>query len=136
MHLVASKAGLWRWVRWIIVLAVTQAFLLLLLGWIVPGFEVHSLRAALFAGLVITGVTAVCWPFIYRIAAWSHPLLFPLISFVLTAWLVSLCGELVDVVDEGGVEIASYWTALFVAMGLTIGNTLLSAIFSINDEDA
>lgn len=131
-----SSGRLWHWIRWIIVVAISQAILLVLLAWILPGFELHSVTAALLAGLIISGATALSWPLIYRLAMALHPLLFPLASFVLTAWVVSLSGDLVDLFDDGGIQIASFWTAILIAMGLTIGNTLLGALFSLDEEDA
>ena len=75
---------------------------------------------------------AIAWPFIYRISARFHPLLFPLLTFGLTGMVVYLVGWADDGVE--GVVIDSIWDGIWITLGLTIGNVFIGALFSLNDD--
>jgi putative membrane protein len=115
---------------------VVQALLLALLALIVPGFSFDEPLLAIPAALVITFAQSVVWPVIYGIAVRFGPWLFPFVSFVLTGAMITFAGWLDDQLGVGGVEVADLWTGILVAMGLTAGQTLLAALFAIDDEQA
>jgi hypothetical protein len=83
---------------------------------------------------VITIVQLVLWPIAYGIAARFGPWLFPIASFILTGAIVSFAAWVDDQFGAGGVEVADLWTGVLIAIGLTAGNTLLAALFSLDDE--
>ena len=115
---------------------VVQGALLALLAQIIPGFHFSDPAALIPAALVITLAQSVLWPIIYGIAVRFGPWLFPIVSFVLTGAMITFAGWLDDQLGVGGVEVADLWTGILVAMGLTIGQTLLASLFAIDDEQA
>ncbi len=127
---------LWQRVRRVIGVVVVQAVLLALLALVIPGFRFADPVAVIPAAAAITLAQSLLWPIIYGIAARFGPLLFPVLSFVLTGALVTFAASLDDRLDIGGVEVADLWTGILVALGLTAGNTLLAALFSRDDEPA
>lgn len=122
--------------RWVIGIAIGDAIILLLLAWLIPSFALNSLTAAVLSALIITIVVSLAWPVIYWIAYRFHPLLFPLVSLLLTAVVVFASTNIVNAIDPDGVTLEGFWAPIFVAMGLTFGNTLLGALFSLNDDRA
>jgi uncharacterized membrane protein YvlD (DUF360 family) len=56
-----------RFVRWALAVALTQTVLLLLLAWLLAGFNLSGVRAAFVSSVVISLALAVTWPFIYSL---------------------------------------------------------------------
>jgi uncharacterized membrane protein YvlD (DUF360 family) len=126
----------WRVVRQSISAVIVQAILLAILAWLIPGFRFTDPVAVIPAAIVITIVQLVLWPIAYGIAARFGPWLFPIASFILTGAIVSFAAWVDDQFGTGGVEVADLWTGILIAIGLTAGNTLLAALFSLDDEPA
>jgi uncharacterized membrane protein YvlD (DUF360 family) len=118
-----------RFVRWVIEAAIIQAFLLAFLSWVLPGFSVGQTWDALASGVVITLALAISWPQIYRFAGRFHPLLFPLITFLLTGLVVLLVSEF----GSGDLQVDDVWTGILVTLGLTVGNVFIASLFSLDD---
>src|SRR5215211_5768010 len=104
-----------RFLRWIIVTAIVQTFVLLFLAWILPGFSLGEPQRAIFSALVISLVVAIAWPLIYRVAGEFQPILFPILTFVLTGLIIYFVG----VVDIEGFRVDSVWTGIVVSLGMT-----------------
>jgi uncharacterized membrane protein YvlD (DUF360 family) len=121
-----------RFVRWALAVALTQTVLLLLLAWLLAGFNLSGVRAAFVSSVVISLALAVTWPFIYSLSARFHPLLFPLLTFGLTGLVVYLVGQ----VDIAGLTIDSIWTGILVSLVLTMGYVIIGAFFSLGDDRA
>lgn len=124
----------WRSIKRVAGLVLLQAVLLLLLAWILPGFWFSDPLMAIPVALVITAAQSLLWPMIYGVASRFGPLLFPLLSFLLTGVLIYLAAQFEAVFGIGGVHVGSVWTGLLIALGLSVGNTILAAVFSINDD--
>jgi putative membrane protein len=119
-----------RFLRWIIVTSIVQTFVLLFLAWVLPGFSLGEPQRAIFSALVISLVVAIAWPLIYRVAGEFHPILFPILTFVLTGLIIYFVG----VVDVEGFRVDSVWTGIVVSLGMTAGSVLFGAVFSLDDS--
>lgn len=124
----------WRSIERVAGLVLLQALLLLLLAWILPGFWFSGPLVAIPAALAITAAQSLLWPLIYSVASRFGPLLFPVLSFFLTGVLIYLAVQIDNVLEIGGVKVDSIWTGLLISLGLSVGNTVLAAVFSINDD--
>jgi len=82
-----------RFIRWLVGVAIVQALVLLFLAWLLPGFSLGEFRRAVPSALLISAVLALAWPFIYTIAGRFHPALFPVLTFVLTGFVIYLVGQ-------------------------------------------
>ncbi|HEY7036420.1 MAG TPA: phage holin family protein [Thermomicrobiales bacterium] len=118
-----------RFVRWAIEAAVIQAFILVVLAWVLPGFSVGRSWGGVVGAIVITVALAVAWPFIYHFAGRFHPLLFPVITFLLTGVVIWVVAQL----GIGDVTVDDVWTGILVTLGMTIGNVFVAALFSLDD---
>ncbi|HEX5991094.1 MAG TPA: phage holin family protein [Thermomicrobiales bacterium] len=121
-----------RFLRWALAVALTQTALLMLLAWLLAGFNLSGLRAALVGAVVTSLALAVAWPFIYSLSARFHPLLFPVLTFALTGLVVYLVGQ----VPIMGLTIDSIWTGILISLVLTIGYVIIGAFFSLSDDRA
>jgi hypothetical protein len=124
----------WRSIKRVAGLILLQAVLLTLLAWILPGFWFSDPLMVIPAALAITAAQSLLWPLIYGVASRFGPLFFPLLSFLLTGVLIYLAAQFESVFGIGGVGVTSIWTGLLIALGLSVGNTILAAVFSINDD--
>ncbi|MCC6315879.1 MAG: alkaline phosphatase family protein [Thermomicrobiales bacterium] len=125
-----------RAIRWVASAVVVEVILLALLAWLLPGFSLADPAALVPMALLILAVQSVLWPFAYDVAVRFGPWLFPLVSTVLAGAAVALAAWLNDRFLVGGVVVADLWSGVLVALGLTVGSTLLAAVFSLDDEPA
>ncbi len=130
--MVIALRSVWRFLGVIIL----QALLLGVLALIVPGFRFEDPVLLIPAALAITLGQTIVWPLIYAVAVRFGPWLFPLLSFILTGGLITAAAWVNDRFGVGGVEVADVWTGILVALGLSVGNTMLASIFAIDDEAA
>jgi hypothetical protein len=86
--------------------------------------------------MALIGVVAgaFLWPFVYWLSSRFHPIVFPILSFVLTGGSILLIVAIMDQIDSDLVQLDSTWTAILVAMGLTAANTVMAAVFSLDDQ--
>jgi hypothetical protein len=120
--------------RWFFSVVVLQGLLLFILSLLVPGFEIEGLAALVGLTLFITLGQSLLWPTVSAIAARFGPWLYSLVAFVLTGAVVTLASWLDDQLGIGRVAIAGLGTGIAIALGLSAGNTLLAALFAIDDE--
>jgi putative membrane protein len=122
-----------RLLRWFAGVAVAEGGLLALLSWLIPVFRFEHWGSILPMALFIVGAQSLLWPVVYAVAARFGPWLFPVISFALAGSVITLAAWLDERFLLGGVAVADRWTAVLVALGLSIGGTLLAAVFSLVD---
>ncbi len=108
-----------------------SAAALLIAAWIVPGAEVNSLAAALAAVLVIAVLNAVLPPVL---AALRLPFMLVL-GFALTLVLDALMLLAADDITGGGLSVASFWSALGVALVAAAVGIALEVLIGANDDD-
>jgi putative membrane protein len=125
---------MFRALKWTIGVSILNGLLLLVLSWIVPGFDLSGFGAALLMALIGVVAGAFIWPFVYWLSSRFHPIVFPILSFVLTGFSILLIVAIMDRIDSDLVQLDSTWTAILVAMGLTAANTVMAAVFSLDDQ--
>ena len=121
--------------RWLAGVVVVDGLLLVLLAWIIPGFRFED-PGAIIPTVVTIAIVESLLQLVYSAASRVSPWLFPFLSFVLTGAGITFATWLNDRVGIGGVEVADLWTGMLVSVGLTAGNTVLAAIFSLDDDRA
>ena len=124
----------WRKIRRFVGVIALQTVLLGLLTLIIPGFRFTDPVALIPAAIAILAAQSLLWPLLYSVAARFGPLLFPILSFIFTGALISVAATLDQRFGIGGVEVADLWTGILVALGLSVGNTILAAVFSLDDD--
>ena len=123
-----------RIVRWTAGIVVVDGVILLLLARLLPGFDLNGIASA--AGMALGGIAVgvLLWPAMCRAAAWLPALLFPVLALVVSGAIVVVTAVLLDLVAPGAVTVANVWTALVVAILLTIVNTVVIALFGLGDQ--
>ena len=101
-----------------------------LLSAILPGFQVGTEAEALAAAALIGLVNALVWPLLIRIALPFTVLTLGLGVLVLNGAVVVLVAQI-----EPGIHVESLGTGIVVAIGITIANTLITALLAIDDDD-
>jgi len=115
--------------RVLVVLLVTGA-VFLLLGWLLPGLMVNGPWAALAAVALLGLINALVWPVFAYFALPLAVLTLGMAAIVLNGAAVALVAYLVP-----GVEVRDLWTAIAVALVLTLVNASLTALLTLDDED-
>lgn len=125
-----------RVIRWSASAALLQGGLLFLLGWLLPGLAINSLFAALGAGVLVTAALTLTWGGVYWLGTRLHPALFPVVCFLLTGLILVAALGVIARFRPGALRIDGIGTGIVIALGLSLGNTLVGALFSLRDDAA
>ena len=104
---------------------------LLLLAWILPGFSIGSWGSGLALAAVLGLLNALVWPVLIRVAL-------PLTVITLGFGVLLLNGVFVWLASDilaDSVQISGLWTAVVVAIGLTLINNVVTLFLGIDDDD-
>lgn len=118
-------------IKRIIAMWVINALSLLILSWILPGLQFTNPATVIGAAAVIGILTALLWPTLVYITLPLSVLTLGLFTVVINTFIIWLAAEV-----DTEMHLASIWTALGVAIGLAALNTLLSSLFSIDDDES
>ena len=125
---IERPAAPWRLAR-IIALGVTQAVTLLLLDRVLGGLTIDDISTALGMVAVLGLLNALVWPTVIRITLPVVIFTVGLFTFVLNALFVWAAAAIVS-----GVRITSFWTALVVALLMTIVNLAVGGVLHIDGD--
>ncbi len=120
-----------RFVRRVLVIWAIEVLGLLFMAWLLPNVQVESLSAAIVAVAAIGILNALLWPLLSYLILPFAVLTLGLLSLVLNAGLVVLASLLVD-----GFQVAGFWGAIWLTLGLTAINTILSSLLTIDDDNS
>jgi uncharacterized membrane protein YvlD (DUF360 family) len=114
----------------VIVVWVITAAALMLLSALLPNVEVTSFRAALGAAALIGLLNALVWPLLIRFAL-------PFTVLTLGLGVLVLNGAVILAVAaiSPGLSVSGLLDGIVVVIGLTVINTLVTALFGIDDDD-
>ncbi len=105
---------------------------LVILSRLMSGFDLNNdLPAAISMSAILSLINVVLWPLIIRLALPFTVLTFGLGVLILNGMAVSLAASL----GSTEVYIESFWDSIIVALGVTVLNTLVMSIFSVEDDD-
>lgn len=102
---------------------------LAILVWILPGLDVIDWGTGILYIAVVGVLNALLWPMLSRVLLPFMVYTLGFGSLILNALILWLGWFFVD-----GIYIASFWTLIGTAIGLTIVNTLVSVILTIDDD--
>ena len=120
-----------RTLRRAIVVWLVTSLSIWLLSSLFGGFEVESWQAAMGMALVFGLLNALIWPVLIRLAL-------PLTVFTLGLGVLFLNGTVVFLaakLPEETIYLSSFGTAIIVAFGITLINTLLMTALAVEDDD-
>jgi uncharacterized membrane protein YvlD (DUF360 family) len=120
-----------RFILRILIIWAIQVVALLVMAWLLSGVEVRGVGTAVVAVGVIALLNALLWPILSYIILPFAVLTLGLASLVLNGVLLLLASALVD-----GFSVSNLGTAMILAVGLTVINTILSSLLTIDDDGA
>ena len=103
----------------------------MLLAWILQGFSIESWGSGLALAAVLGLLNALVWPLLIRVAL-------PLTVITLGFGVLLLNGVFVWLASDilaDSVQISGLWTAVVVALGLTLINNTVTLFLGIDDDD-
>jgi uncharacterized membrane protein YvlD (DUF360 family) len=115
----------------VVVTLIVNAVALLVAAWLLSGFSLGAPSHALGFALVLGLITALVGPVLARIALPVTVVTLGLGGLVLTGFLVVLASE----VYGHGVHVSSIWTGILVALIVSVVNSLVTALLSLDDDD-
>lgn len=111
-------------IRWVI-----NAFLLMLIPYIVPGVEVQSFFTALVAALILAFVNAIVKPILVILTLPISLLTLGLFIFIINALMFWLVASVVK-----GFVITGFWPAFFAALVFSIFSVALNYLLDERSE--
>ena len=107
-----------------------------MLAQLIPGFEIEAIPSVGFVALIFTVAQLLSWPVLYIISARIHPLLFPILSLLLSGALVLFISDRLAFWDFAKPQVENIQTGAIITLGLTFSYTLFGGLFSLRDIDA
>ena len=114
----------------VVVVWLVTAVVVVLLGWLLPGLVVTSAGTALGAVALLGLINALVWPVFAYFALPLAVLTLGAAAIVLNGAAVAFVAYLIP-----GVEVRDLWTAIGVALVLTLVSTGLTTLLTLDDED-
>lgn len=115
----------------ILVIWIIQTVALIVMGLILNGVYIESFSVAIVAAAAIGLLNALLWPILSSI-------LIPFAVFTLGFAALLLNGAMVWLAAQfvPGFEVNGYWTAFWVALGMSAINIILSTLLTIDDDNS
>jgi putative membrane protein len=123
--------ALLRFIVRVVVIWAIQVVGLVIMAWLLPGVRLASLGTAIVAAAVIGLVNALLWPILSYVILPFAVLTLGLLSLVLNAVLLLLASALVE-----GFQVNNLGSAILLALGLAVINTILSSLLTIDDDNS
>ncbi|MGI9624852.1 MAG: phage holin family protein [Acidimicrobiales bacterium] len=112
-----------------VVLGLVQASCLVLLAWLLDGLTIDGFWTAFAMIVVLSLLNALVWPFVIRVTLPLVIWTIGLFTFVLNAAFIVVAAAIVE-----GIEIASFWTALAIALVLTAVNIFVGGMLDVDND--
>jgi putative membrane protein len=125
-----GKATLRFIVRAIVIWCI-QVVALGIMAWLMSGVRVDSLGAAIVAVAILALMNALLWPLLSHLVLPFAVLTLGLASLVLNGVFILLASDLVE-----GLHVDNLWTAIVLAVGLTVINAVIGGLLHVNDDSA
>jgi uncharacterized membrane protein YvlD (DUF360 family) len=113
------------------VILVIQGLLLWLLIWLMPGVRVDGPLEAIIAVAVVSVLNALLWPFLSYLILPFAVLTLGIGALFLNALIILLTSWLME-----GFHVDSIWAAMWLTLVMTVANTILSGLLTINDDNS
>ena len=113
----------------IVALGLVQALVFVLLDALLDGLTIDGFWKALAMVVVLAVLNALVWPFIIRVTLPLVLITVGLFTFVLNALFVWAAAA-----NVGDIEIGSFWTALLIALAMTIVNISVGGMLNVDGD--
>ena len=114
----------------IVAVLVVHAITLIVLAYFMEGLQITSFAAAVGAAIAYTIAQAAFWYIFIEFLTWLPPLLYPILTFVLSGFIVFVVAGFIP-----GITIDSWVTGLWISIWMTVVNAIVGGLFSL-DEDS
>jgi putative membrane protein len=115
----------------ILISLIVQVSVLSLLDIFVSGLTVETLKGAILFILILGLANSLILPLLVHYSIRFHPVLFPILVFLINGFLIIIVSSFVP-----GVIISSVWTAIGVSLVISMTSMIVGAIFSADDYGA
>jgi len=116
--------------RRIVLTWVLQAFVLLIVGRLLPGVYVEDLLSAFIAAAVIAGLNALVRPIIVVLTLPLTVATFGLLSLVINSSMIVLAAPLVP-----GLEVNGFLAGFSLALVLTVATTIVNVVLAVDEDE-
>jgi uncharacterized membrane protein YvlD (DUF360 family) len=103
---------------------------LLVLGAVLPDFDVHGAAGALVTAVIVAALNALVWPALSRLALPLSVITLGGAALVLNGGLVALAAAI-----SPGASIDGWFAGVVVAVGMTVITTATSTLLAIDDDE-
>ena len=118
------------WVRILLIWAI-ESIALILMTLILSGLQIDTVGAAIIAAATIGLLNALLWPILSYIILPFAVITLGIGALILNGVIIWLAGQIVP-----GFHVATVGTAIWVAIGLTAINAIMSSLLTIDDDNS
>jgi putative membrane protein len=121
----------WRGVIRTLVIWAVEVVALFIMAWLMPSVTLVDLRVAVVFIAAVGILNALLWPLLSRVTLRFIVYTLGLFSLLLNGLIFWLAAQFVD-----GIQFDSFWSALWLAIGVSVISTIFSALLTIDDDSS
>ena len=125
-----------RLLRWALTVAIVQGGVLLVLEQFIAGFGIDFGPAVALIAIIFTVAQLVSWPLTYLVSARVHPLLFPILSLILSGSVVVLISRWEVLTNVANLRVENLQTGMAITLGLSASFSIFGGFYALRDLDA
>ncbi|GMR09752.1 MAG: phage holin family protein [Anaerolineae bacterium] len=115
----------------ILVIWAIQTAALIIMAFLLNGVTIDGLGTAIWGAAIIGLLNALLWPLLSFVLVPFAVLTLGIGALLLNGFMVLLASEFVN-----GFEVDGFWTAFWVALGMSAINIILSTLLTIDDDNS
>ena len=113
----------------VLIIWLIQTVALIVMALLMESVQIANLRTALAVTAVIGLLNALLWPILSYVIVPFAVVTLGIAALILNGFIVWLAGEIVP-----GFDLVNFWTAFWLAIGMSAINIILSTLLTIDDD--
>ena len=126
-----QRPSTWQAIKRVLVIWGISAVALIIMAFLLNGVQIESVRVAIAGAAVIGLLNALLWPLLSFILVPFAVITLGFAALLMNGLVVWFASQLVD-----GLTIDGFWTAFWVALGMSAINIIISGLLTIDDDSS
>ena len=126
-----QRPSTWQAIKRVLVIWGISAVALIIMSFLLNGVQIESLRVAIVGAAFIGLLNALLWPLLSFILVPFAVITLGFAALLMNGLVVWFAAQLVD-----GFSIDGFWTAFWVALGMSAINIIISSLLTIDDDSS
>lgn len=126
-----QRPSTWQAIKRVLVIWGISALALIIMAFLLNGVQIESIRVAIAGAAAIGLLNALLWPLLSFVLVPFAVITLGFAALLMNGLVVWFSAQLVD-----GLTIDGFWTAFWVALGMSAINIIVSSLLTIDDDSS